>query len=214
MAEVKPDTITEKDRRVINGLTEHPEYTARQMCEYLEMSMSAYLGTTRKPAFKLEMDKLTNDLLEVTRFQRTTALINSSPDSVQASKLVAEMAGEVGRNSTPLETGKDQAQIKTVSQIYKDLQTGKIISIPDLNEELRADNPPKDKTDLLPNCAESVIVLNVGEKRRLDCANVQINQPVSTEAGKARAAELSKAMSKELAMLCGDKKGNTHDCSD
>jgi len=201
MADSKPDQITEKDRRVINGLAEYPEYTAREMCAHLEMTMQAYLGTTRKPAFKKEMDKLTNDLLEVTRFQRTHALINASSESTQAAKLVAEMAGEVGRNSAPLESGKDTAVVKSVSQIYKDLNTGAIVSIPDLNADLRVKNPPKDINTTLPNCAESVMIVEAGGRKVADCADLHINPPVSTPEGKARAQAVADDMAKALTHL-------------
>ena len=215
MADAKPDTITEKDRRVINAIAENPEMTSRQLCEYLKMTMAAYLGTTRKPAFKTEMDKLTNDLLEVTRFQRTSALINASTESTQAAKLVAEMAGEVGRNSQPLESGKDIAEVKTVSTIYKDYQTGAAVEIPDLNSERRTKHPPVDKIEGLPNVAESVLVIEPkgkdnGRKLKYQAQSFPVTQS-STKQINASISEELEAITRSNAIGTKGPGGSSND---
>ena len=206
MANPKPDEITEKDRRVINGIVENPEMTAKDLCKVLGMTLTAYLGTTRKPAFKLEMDRMTNDLLEVTRFQRTHALIEQSAGSTQAAKLVAELAQEVGRNSRPLESEDSKAIVKTVSQIYMDLQTGAIVSVPDLHSELRTKHPPQDKTDGLPKASEFVLIVEQGKRVGADCANMHIFPPAIAPDGLEHASAASSSINKALEKLtapCG-----------
>ena len=91
------DEISPKDKRILNAMRANPQMNPKEIREYLDISEEVYLNTMSKPCVKEELKAICQDMLDLSQITRTQNVIDASGDSIQGSKLAAELAGEIGK---------------------------------------------------------------------------------------------------------------------